>query len=188
MPRASKPRSSKGGSKRRISNHQVCIASAVDENDNRFMQIVGTDPITSSQVNDVFKDNISNCNLLITDCKSFYEKFTKENSIHLEQAKSGTYVNNNGYNLAEINSFHSEFETFMAPFKGVSTKHLQVYRDWFCFRKFISYTVETLKHKAYLMNQSIVQITSIFRSNVYFPPCVIDFNLVYAEYNYHASC
>lgn len=188
MPRASKPRSSKGGSKRGISNHQVCIASAIDENDNCFMQIVGTGPITSEQVKDVYKNNMSNCKLLITDCKSSYEEFAKEKSIHLEQVKSGTYVNNNGYNLAEINSFHSEFETFMAPFKGVSTKHLQGYCDWFCFRKFINYTVETLKHKTYLMNQSIIQIISIFRSNVYFPQCVIDFNFVYAEYNYHASC
>ena len=44
MPRASKPRSSKDGSKRGISNHQVYI---IDEYDNCFLEIVGTGPITS---------------------------------------------------------------------------------------------------------------------------------------------
>ncbi len=188
MPRFSKPRSSNGGSKRGISNHQVCIASAIDEYDNCLMQVVGTGQITSEQVKKVFNDNMSNCSLLITDCKSSYEEFVKENAIQLEQVKSGTYVNNNGYNLAEINSLHSEFETFMAPFKGVSTKHLQGYCDWFCFRKFINYTVEILKHVSYLMNESIIKSTSIFRTNVYSPECVIDFNQVYAEYTHHASC
>ena len=38
MPRYSKPRSSNGGSKRGISNHQVCIASAIDENDTFFFR------------------------------------------------------------------------------------------------------------------------------------------------------
>lgn len=188
MPRASKPRSSKGGSKRGISNHQVCIASAIDENDNCFMEIVGTGPITSEQVNNIFKDSMSQCNLLITDCKSSYEEFARTKSIPLEQVKSGTYVNSNGYSLAEINSFHSEFETFLAPFKGVSTKHLQGYCDWFCFRKFINYTVDVLKHTAYLMKQSIIQYSSLSRSNVYSPECVIDFEQVYSDYNYHASC
>ena len=71
MPRFSKPRSSKGGSKRGISNHQVCIASAVDENDNCFLEIVG--PITTDQVTKTFSNKVQNVTCLITDCKSFYE-------------------------------------------------------------------------------------------------------------------
>ena len=87
MPRASKHRSSKGGSKRGISDHQVCIASAIDENDNCFLEIVGTGPITSEQVKKVFQEKIEKVNYLITDCKSSYEKFAKENNINLEQVK-----------------------------------------------------------------------------------------------------
>ncbi len=70
MPRASKHRSSKGGSKRGISNHQVCIASAIDEFDNCFLEIVGTGPITSDEVETAFYDKIENISHLITDCKS----------------------------------------------------------------------------------------------------------------------
>lgn len=112
MPRASKPGSSKDSLKRGISNHQVCIALTIDEYDNCFLEIVGTGQITSEKVINVFKDKVKKIDCLITDCKSSYEKFNKENNINLEQIKSGMYVNDNGYSLGNINSLHSELTTF----------------------------------------------------------------------------
>lgn len=129
MPRFSKHRSSKGGSKRGISNHQVCISSAIDAYDNCFLEIVGTGPITSDQVEVALQNKIKDISCLITDCKSSYEKFAHDNKIKLEQIKSGTYVNWNGYSLGNINSLHSEWSTFLSNFRGVSTKHLQHYLD-----------------------------------------------------------
>ena len=73
--------------------------------------------------------------------EEIYIVVSKENDINLEQIKSGTYVNNNGYSLGNINSLHSELPTFLSHFKGVSTKHLQHYLDWFCFQKLINYTL-----------------------------------------------
>lgn len=95
MPRFSKSRSSKGGSKRGISNHQVCISSAIDEHDNFFLETVGTGPITSEEVELVFKDRIYEVTFLITDYKSPYEKSSKKQNIKLKQIKSGTYVDSN---------------------------------------------------------------------------------------------
>ena len=184
MPRASKPRSSKGGSKRGISNHQVCIASAIDEYDNCFLEIVGTGPITSEQVISVFNDKIEKIDCLITDCKSSYEKFAKENDINLEQIKSGTYVNNNGYSLGNINSLHSELATFLSHFKGVSTKHLQHYLDWFCFQKLINYTTELLKQPLTMMKKATVNSCTVNSSNVYNNTSGIDFYKVYSDYNF----
>ena len=184
MPRASKHRSSKGGSKRGISNHQVCIASAIDEYDNCFLEIVGTGPITSEQVINVFKNKMEKIDCLITDCKSSYEKFAKENSINLEQIKSGTYVNYNGYNLGNINSLHSELTTFLSCFKGVSTKHLQHYLDWFCFQKLINYTTEILKQPLTMMKKATVNNCTINSNNVYDNTSNINFNKVYFEYNF----
>ena len=184
MPRASKPRSSKGGSKRGVSNHQVCIASAIDEYDNCFLEIVGTGPITSEQVINAFKDKIGKVDCLIADCKASYEKFSEENNINLEQVKSGTYVNNNGYSLGNINSLHSELATFLSSFKGVSTKHLQHYLDWFCFQKFINYTVEILKQPLTMMKKSTINTCTINSNNVYDNTSGIDFNKVYSDYNF----
>ena len=128
MPRASKHRCSKGGSKRGISDHQVCIASAIDRYDNCFLVIVVTGQITSSEVEAVFKDKVEKVSKFITDCKSSYKKFAKDNHIKLEQSR--TYTNANGYSLGNINSLHSEWSTFLSIFKGVSTKHLQHYLDF----------------------------------------------------------
>ena len=184
MPRASKHRSSKGGSKRGISNHQVCIASAIDEYDNCFLEIVCTGPITSEQIIDVFQDKTERINCLITDCKSSYEKFAKENNIDLEQIKSGTYVNHNGYSLGNINSLHSELTTFLFNFKGVFTKHLQHYLDWFCFQKLINYTTEILNQPLTMMKKATINNCSISSSNVYNNTSGIDFDKVYSDYNF----
>ncbi len=182
MPRSSKHRSSKGGSKRGISNHQVCIASAIDEFDHFFLQIVGTGPITSDQVEISFKDKIENISHLITDCKSSYEKFANDNQIKLEQIKSGTYVNWNGFSLGNINSLHSEWSTFLRDFRGVSTKHLQHYLDWFSFQKLINYTVEILKQPMAIMKNVTIRNSSITSNNMYDNSSGINFNLVYADY------
>ena len=184
MPRFSKPRSSKDGSKRGISNHQVCIASAIDEFDNCFLEIVGTGPITSKQVVDVFTNKSDDIDCFITDCKSSYEKFAKKNKLNLEQVKSGTYVNQNGYNPANVNSLHSELSTFLSDFRGVSTKHLQHYLDWFCFKKIINYTVDVLKQPLNMMKKATKYNCKINTNNVYTNTSGIDFDIVYSDYNY----
>lgn len=183
MPRYSKPRSSKWGSKRGISNHQVCIASAIDEFDNTFLEIVGTGPITSDQVKNVFKNKIDKVSCLITDCKSSYESFTKENNIRLEQVKYNTYVNDSGYNLSNINSLHSELSTFLSCFKGVSTKYLQHYLDWFNFQKIINYTVEILKQPMVMMKKTTLYKCSTNSNNVHDNSSGINFNNVYSDYD-----
>lgn len=183
MPRTSKHRSSKGGSKRGISNHQVCIASAIDTYDNCFLEIVGTGPITSDQVKVAFQNKIENVSCLITDCKSSYEKFAHENQTKLEQIKSGTYVNCNGYSLGNINSLHSEWSTFISNFRGVSTKHLQHYLDWFSFQKLINYTIEILKQPMEIMKRTTIKSSTINSKNIYNNSSGIDFKLIYADYN-----
>lgn len=59
----------------------------------------------------------------------------------------------NGYNLANINSIHSELSTFLSHFRGVSTKHLQHYLDWFHFQKLINYTTHVLKQPLVTMKK-----------------------------------
>ena len=184
MPRYSKPRSSKGGSKRGISNHQVCIASAIDEYDNYFLEIVGTGPITSEDVELVYKDKVDEVTCLITDCKSSYEKLSKEQNIKLEQIKSGTHVNLNGYSLSNVNSLHSELSTFLSHFKGVSTKHLQHYLDWFCFQKIINYTTEILKQPLTMMKKAVINNCNVNSNNIFDNTSGIDFNAVYSDYNF----
>lgn len=182
MPRYSKPRSIKGGSKRGISNHQVCIASAIDENDNCFLEIIGTGPIKSSEVKGVFKDKIGKVKCLITDCKSSYEEFAKEQNTNLEQVKSTTNINSNGYSLGKINSLHSELSSFLSLFRGVSAKHLQHYLDWLCFQKIFNYTVDIMSQPLEMMKKVVIDNCTVNSNNVFDNNSGIDFNAVYIDY------
>lgn len=187
MPRASKPRKSKGGSKRGISNHQICIASAIDENDNIYLEIVGNGPITTQMIKKAFKDRIQPNSILITDCKSSYEKFAVDNNIKLEQVKSGTYKNSNGYTLSEINGVHSNLDLFLKCFVGVSTKHLQGYLDWFIYQKYLTYAIEVLNQPQVLMNYVLCSNSFIKVSNIYSKEFPVDIFDVYSDYNFNPS-
>lgn len=181
MPRYSKCRSSKGGSKRGVSKHQVCIASAIDEKDNQFLEIVGIGPITSKQVEKVFQERMDEVSCFITDCKSSYEKLK---NVRLEQVKSGTYKNTKGYSLGNINSLHSDLSFFLSSFRGVSAKHLQHYLDWFSFQKMINYTVEILKRPLLALKKTIVHSCHINSNNVFDNQSGIDFNEAYHDFNF----
>ena len=187
MPRYSKPRTSNGTTTRGISKHKVCIASAIDENDNSFMEIVGTGEITSDMVDKALTSKFVKVKKLITDCKSSYESIAKKNKWKLIQVKSCGHVDENGNSLADINSFQSELTKFLAPFRGVSTKHLQGYLDWYTFDRYLNYTFEDNKQNAELFKNAITRTTIITSSNMYDNFSGIDFNKVYEDYNYIPS-
>lgn len=187
MPRASKPRKSKGGSKRGISSHQVCIASAIDEHDNIFFEIVGNGPITSNMVEQAFNTRIKSNSVMITDCKSSYEQFAHDNNIELEQVKSGTYKNLEGFTLSEINGLHSNLDLFLRSFAGVSTKHLQGYLDWFVYQKYLNYAVEVLQQSNTMINYVISNNSYIKVEDIYKKSFPIDIYEVYSDYNFTPS-
>ena len=187
MPRFSKPRKSKGGSKRGISNHQICIASAIDEKDNIYFEIVGNGAITTKMIEKAFNNRFKKNCTLITDCKSSYEKFCANNKIKLEQVKSGTYKNLNGYTLSEINALHSNLDLFLKGFAGVSTKHLQEYLDWFVYQKYLTYSIEILEQPQVLMNYALSRKSYIKISDIYSKEFPINIYDVYADYDFTPS-
>lgn len=179
MPRFSKRR--KSASKK--VNHKVCILGAIDENDNQYLEVVDYGEITSNDIEKSLGSKLSNATYLITDCKSSYESFAKKHQLKLEQIKSSTYKNENGYTLSEINGLHSNFISFMSKFKGVSTKHLPGYINWFIYKKYIDYTVEIINHPTNMLYYSIKQKRNITIKNIYNAPFPFDINMAYADYN-----
>lgn len=179
MPRFSKKR--KSASKK--VNHKVCILGAIDENDNQYLEIVDYGEITSNDIEKSLGSKLNNGMYLITDCRSAYESFAKKNQLKLEQIKSSTYKNENGYTLSEINGLHSNFISFMNKFKGVSTKHLQGYIDWFVYKKYIDYTVDIVNHPTDMLYYSIKQKRHITIKNIYNTPFPFDINVAYTDYN-----
>ena len=184
MPRTSKPRTSKGTTVRGISKHKVCISTAIDEYDNCFLEIVGTGEITSEMVKKSLTPKLVNVKTLTTDCKSSYESEAKNNNWNLVQIKSNGHVNNEGRSLANINSLHSGLSTFLSNFRGVSTKHLQGYLDWYMFNKKLNYSYEDDKQKEIILKSAILNSTNIITSNMYENQSGINFFDLYSDYNY----
>lgn len=187
MPRASKPRTSKGTAKQGISSHKVCIASAIDEFDTMFLEIVGTGPITSLMVKEALGTKLEKVKKLITDCKSSYESLAKEKGWNLKQVKSGCYTDDKGNNLANINSVHSGLTTFLSKFRGVSTKHLQGYLDWYTFEKYLNYSFSEKQQTSELLKATFINSTDLKVSNMYDNSSGIDFHLVYSDFYFIPS-
>ncbi len=185
MPRASKKRKKNGTGKQGINHHQVCITSGVDESDNIFFEVAGTESVTTNMINTTVVNKIQNSTKVITDCKSSYKKCSKDNNWNLKQVKSSIYKDTEGNTLADINSLHSQLTTFLSDFHGVSTKHLQQYLDWFVFSKYQTYHVEYLNQVSDLeKNTIIINNTPVKYDNVCNNYSIFDFTEIYSNYMY----
>lgn len=187
MPRLSKQRTSNGTSIRGISGHKVCIESAIDENDDMFLEIVGTGPITSDMVKKSLGLKLGEVKKLITDCKSSYEELAKEKNLNLKQVKSGCYIDDEGNSLANINSVHSGLTTFLSIFRGVSTKHLQGYLDWYTFEKYLNFSFSEEQQANELLKAAFTNSCNLSTTNMYENNSGIDFDNVYADYHFNPS-
>ena len=187
MPRKSKKRTSHGTGIRGISRHKVCVTSGCDENDNIFFTVAGTSSVTSNMIKKTVVPRITKAKKIITDCKSSYEEVAKENNWNLKQIKSGTYIDNENNNLANINSLHQQLTIFLSNFRGVSTKHLQEYLDLFCFLKYLNWTTDYTNQLHEFINKICIKNTNINYINVCNNYSIFDFFEVYKDYKFHPS-
>ncbi len=187
MPRGSKSRKKHGTGTSGISKHEVCVVSGIDEKDHIYFKIAGTGSVSSNMIRETIAQKINNPTKVITDCKSSYESVAHENDWNLKQVKSKCYTDDEGNNLANINSLHSELTRFLSNFHGVSTKHLQEYLDWFVFLKNQSYKIEYIYQADNFEKSTITMQTNIKYNNVCDNYSIFDFTKIYAEYNFHPS-
>lgn len=66
------------------------------------------------------------------------------------------------YHIQHFNSLHGRLKTFMVRFRGVSTKHLQNYLNWFKFIELFKEERESKKvEKAFVLSQAAYTDCSI---------------------------
>lgn len=187
MPRYSKKRTSHGNRKRGINKHKVCITSGVDENDNMIFKVAGVSNVTSDMIKNTIVPKIINSKKIITDCKSSYESIATYYNWNLKQIKSGTHTDEEGNNLANINSLHQQLTIYLSNFRGVSTKHLQEYLDLFCFLKYLNWSTEYSEQVKEFKNKICIKNTKVNYKNVCDNYSILDFFSVYSDYNFHPS-
>jgi transposase-like protein len=116
--------------KRGISNEQVCIATAIDKNDNTIIEMICRGRVSSKKLNELYSGHVAEGSVATTDSLSGYKNLSKNLKLKHKPIPSGKH-SNGVFNLARINSLHSKFKTWIRRFNGVSTKFLPNYLKWF---------------------------------------------------------
>ena len=179
MPRKSKKRSS--SIYRGISRHQVCIMTAIDENDQLIMKIAGIGP-ESLEKAEVLTEHLDKDVLLVSDMKTCYIGYAKKHEWELQTIKSKGHTNETGYNLATINGIHSEYEVWSKRFRGISIKHLQGYLDMFTLSKLLGYRFEGSKEKdTFIFNEYLTSATRLLVKDIFLKPIPIDLKAAYSH-------
>lgn len=181
MPRFSKKRTSTKSTYRGISHRKVCTVSTIDDEDNLVFKIVGLGRCTTKMLENALKDKVENVNNFNTDSASAYQKFCKDHNIKLNAVPSGKHSNGE-INISKINGIHSQLETWLSKFRGVSIRHLQEYLDWFVYiytmkKRFDLKKLKIKSHNTVILDDNYINVKEI---------CVmdlpIDLNLAYSEY------
>lgn len=178
MPRKSR-RNGFEDRKAGISNEQICIVFAVDSNDSIIAKVVGNGPASTEMIKKALNNRIRKNSILVTDSKSSYVKFASDNSLVLKQIPHGKHTIEGVYNLANANSLMSEFDLFIKSFRGLSTRHLQEYINWFIFKKKLKYVVEYIKQNQAIYNYLIQQPSDLKSKRVCKIPMPFDINSLY---------
>ena len=181
MPRYSKKRTSIKSPYRGISHHNVCVVSSIDDNDNLLLEIVGLGRCTTDMLKHSLGGKIENAKSISADSASAYQEFCNQYKLVLNAIPSG-FHSNGTFNISEINGIHSQLETWLSKFRGISTRHLQEYLDWFVYiftmkKRFLLNKIKTESYSKILIDNNYIKSKDIF--NIEMP---IDLNVAYAEY------
>ena len=181
MPRYSKKRTSTTSQYRGISHHKICVVSSIDDNDNLLLEIVGLGRCTTDMLKNSLGIKLDNAKSISVDSASAYQEFCSKYKLVLNAIPSG-FHSNGIFNISEINGIHSQLETWLSKFRGISTRHLQEYLDWFVYiftmkKRFLLNKIKTESYSKILINNNYIKSKDIL--NVEMP---IDLNVAYAEY------
>ena len=181
MPRYSKKRTSTTSPYNGISHHKICVVSSIDEYDNLLLQITGLGRCTTNMLENSLGKKINNAKSVNADSASAYQNFCSKHNLRLNAVPSGLHSNGN-INIAEINGVHSQLETWLSKFRGVSTRHLQEYLNWFVYifimkKRFNLNKLKTESYSNIMVNDNYINSNKIFSIDM-----PIDLKIAYAEY------
>lgn len=183
MPRYSKKRTSTRSPYRGISHHKVCVISSIDEEYNLVLEISGLGRCTTDMLEKILADRVKEANEFNTDSATAYRKFCKKHNIKLNAIPSGKHSVGDT-NISRINGIHSQLETWLAKFKGVSIRHLQEYLDWFVFiftmkKRFNLSKLKTESYNTVILSNNYIKAADIVKQEI---PVKLD--VAYREYSH----
>lgn len=115
--------------KRGISNDQICVLTLVDETGKLYLEPVSVGRLEKAMAKTKLKPRIipDKSNVLVTDDHNAYDRVAYGTKAKHEVVPSGKHTNGK-YNLAKVNSVHSQLTAFVERYKGraFTTKYLDL--------------------------------------------------------------
>lgn len=137
MPRWSKTRGSMS-SLTGISHHKVCVACAIDENDETIMRIVGLGPESIDKYMKV-SGNLKAVTTLVSDSKSCFQPFSNKLGALSDRIPVSTdkkyYTTPMGNSLGDVNELIENYRTNIKTKHGIGTRYQQGYMDFYQLHK-----------------------------------------------------
>jgi|AntRauTorcE11898_2_1112593.scaffolds.fasta_scaffold18894_1 transposase-like protein len=174
-PKKRKTRSYKKG----LNSELVSVVSAIDEHDSLLIEIAGAGNPGADSIIATLDGRVKHGSALTTDSKSAYLKVAKHFNSEIHQIPSGLHTDG-AHNLGEVNEVHSRLKSWMVQFKGVSSRHLKRYLNWFRFKRLLNYRKEPTRHNRFTMNYSIKEWLKFLISSIYSTPFPIDIHEAYS--------
>jgi hypothetical protein len=113
--------------KRGLSTDQVCVLTALDRNNHYFNQPVGYGKVKRMWIRQTLSRQIVKNSTLVTDGDKSYHALPNVRLIQIV----GGIIKDKRYNIARTNAYHNDLKIWMARFKGVATKYLDNYVNFF---------------------------------------------------------
>ena len=181
MPRRSKKRSN-DGMRSGQSHQQMCIISAIDENDNAVLKLtnVGVEEISSYEKVFKFFDKPK---VLVGDGFNGYKGLETKFNIPIIKIEAKKHVNELGYSLAKTNQFHRDLKTRLKRYNGVSTRHINGYLSMYVLIRKMNYMYQLNKDKCVNTYNSIINSeVHLINKSICSIPYIIDMSRAYEYY------
>lgn len=150
-----------------INNELSCVIVAIDEYDSIIVKVVGNGNVTTKYIENALSGKIEENSIIITDSKSSYIKFARDNNLILKQIPDGKHSVEDKYNLNNVNELILELENYINRVKrGVSTRHLQQYCNFIKYKKILKYTVEYLNRNQKLYKDSVILFSNLTNKEI----------------------
>ena len=128
MPRPSRHRG-KQVHRRGLSRELICVMTGVNDPNETFLEVTGRGALSRGRAMDALRGRIAAGSVVATDRAAAYVGVLAELEVDAHTVYDSKDPSEGTIN--RINTVHSLLDTFMKPFKGVSTKHLGTYLAWF---------------------------------------------------------
>ena len=134
--------------KRGTSNDKICVACAIDKNNNTIIKVADIGRVSSKALINVFKDKIKEQSKVVADSHRSYHKLMKALNVDWKKIPSKK-KSIDEYDLELINHLHAQIKDFLYYYKGVSLKYLQGYLSLFEMKRI---------HKRFYQNDTFEKI------------------------------